>query len=199
LPANQPFDEKRLFLQIAEGDEAAFEQLFYLYLPRLQPIILKMVKQENVVNDIVQEVFLSIWIDRDKLPDIVSPTHWIFRLMYYRCLNWLKQQAAHKEKASKYQQKAQNGQLINGTEEAVLFAETASLVRQAILQLPVQTRNIYLLSREKGLKVPEIAAELGLAPQSVKNTLVRAGKSIRAYLVAHGIDIPLVILLLSHL
>jgi RNA polymerase sigma-70 factor (family 1) len=197
LSANQPFDEKRLFLQIAEGDEAAFEQLFYLYLPRLQPIILKMVKQENVVNDIVQEVFLSIWVDRDRLPEIVSPAHWIFRLMYYRCLNWLKQQATHKEKATQYQQKAQNKQLINGTEEAVFFAETAGLVQQAIRQLPVQTRNIYLLSREKGLKVPEIAAELGLAPQSVKNTLVRAGKSIRAYLVAHGIDIPLIILLFS--
>jgi RNA polymerase sigma-70 factor (ECF subfamily) len=50
-------EEKLLFRQIAAGDEAAFETLFYLYLPLIQPVIGNMVKSEAVVKDLVQEIW----------------------------------------------------------------------------------------------------------------------------------------------
>jgi RNA polymerase sigma-70 factor (ECF subfamily) len=185
------YTDKELFALIAQEDEEAFEQLFYRYLAKLQLVILKVVKNETVVNDIIQEVFLSIWIDRERLTEVESPSRWIFRIMYNRSLSWLERQTV-REKAK--------GTIIhntreaaNDTEEAVFFAETSRLIREAIRRLPGQTRKIYLLSRESGLKIPEIAEKLDLSPHTVKNTLVRAGKSIQNHLKKNGILLPLLL------
>lgn len=184
--------EKLLFRQIAAGDEAAFETLFYLYLPLIQPVVLNMVKSEAAVKDLVQEIFLQVWMARDKLEAIDSPPHWIFRIVYNRTLTWLEQQSV-REKA-KDKMSAQQGQAFSRhTEETVSFAETARLVQQAIRQLPPQAQKIYLLSRESGLKAQEIATELNLSVQTVKNTLGNAGRSIKEYLAQQGIVLPLVL------
>lgn len=175
---------------IAQGDEAAFGELFYLYLPRLKPMIYKMVKTEAVVNDLLQEVFMHLWLDREKLVDVESPSRWIFRIMFNRTLNWLEQQAVRSKARQQF-----NGEVhSNETEQQLAFAETSRLVQQAIAQLPPQAKSVYILSRQKGMKAQEIADKMGLSLQTVKNTLVRASKAIREHLVRHGILLPLLLL-----
>lgn len=185
--------DEYLFARIAEGDEAAFEQLFYRYLPKLQIVIRKIVKQDAVVNDIIHDIFLNIWVKRDQLPEIASPARWIFRVMYNRSLTWIERQHLHENKQKAMPQPAAS----NDTEEAVFFAETSRLVKEAIHQLPPQTQKIYLLSRESGLRIPEIADALQLSPSTVKNTLVRAGKMVRDHLRDHGIVLPLLLFIYS--
>ena len=80
---------------IAEGDENAFEMLFHLYVPKIEPVILNMVHSEAVVKDIIQDIFLSIWISREKLTGIESPSNWIFKIVYNRTYTWLRQQSIH--------------------------------------------------------------------------------------------------------
>ncbi len=142
--------ERELFRLVSEGDETAFEELFHLYVPKVEPVIAKMVKSEAVAKDIIQDIFLNIWVNRDKLTAIDVPHNWIFKVMYNRTYSWLEQQSVRdKAKASIQSQDAPFSHL---TEENIFFAETARLVKQAIHQLPPQTRKIYLLSREAGLK-----------------------------------------------
>ncbi|QEH43801.1 RNA polymerase sigma factor [Chitinophaga sp. XS-30] len=186
---NSLYTDEQLFALIATGDEAAFERLFYRYLPKLQLVIRKIVKQEAVVNDIIHDIFLNIWLKREELPEISSPASWIYRVMYNRSLTWVERQQLHKRK----QQQLQAVTTTNDAEEAVFFAETSRLVREAIRKMPPQTQRIYLLSRESGLRIPEIAGNLGLSPNTVKNTLVRAGKLIRDHLRDHGIVLPLLL------
>lgn len=187
LESNDLHIDKQLFLLIAEGDEAAFERLFYRYLPKFQLVIPKIVRDETASNDIIQEIFLNIWINREKLVEIESPARWIFRVMYNRSLTW----AERRNTREKLTRELRSSPASNDTEEAVFFSETARLVQEAILQLPPQTQKIYRLSRESGLKIPEIATQLSLSPNTVKNALVRAGKLIRDYLGDKGIVLPL--------
>jgi RNA polymerase sigma-70 factor (ECF subfamily) len=176
---------------VADNDEAAFEMLFHRFVPKIQPVLLGMVKSEAVAQDLVQDIFLNIWVNRYKLPEIESPSNWIFKIVYNRSYTWLEQQAV-RQKAHHRIGTAQSPLTANiPTEESVSFAETSRLVRQAIQALPPQTKKIYLLSREEGLKHQEIADTLQLSISTIKNTLVNACKAIKGHLENQGIHLPL--------
>jgi RNA polymerase sigma-70 factor (ECF subfamily) len=177
---------------VADNDEAAFEMLFHRFVPKIQPVLLGMVQSEAVAQDLIQDIFLNIWMNRYKLPEIESPSNWIFKIAYNRSYTWLGQQAV-RQKAHQRISTAQSPLTANiPTEESVSFAETARLVRQAIQALPPQTKKIYLLSREEGLKHQEIADTLQLSINTIKNTLVNACKAIKGHLEKQGIHLPLV-------
>lgn len=194
MEKNDIYRDRALFSRIAEGDEQAFEELFHIYMPQLYKVIYNLVPAESTVKDLAQEVFLYLWLGREKLAEIEEPQHWIFRIAYNRSFRYLKRQQL---------QKTGSGIDIglplhtNETEEAVSLAETTRLIRQAIYDLPQQQQRIYNLNRMSGKKPSEIAAELEISVQAVRNSLTRSGKVIREYLIEHGIEIPLIIILLS--
>jgi RNA polymerase sigma-70 factor (family 1) len=194
LSSTSIYTDKELFQLIAGGDEAAFETLFHRYVPNIQPVLVSLVQSDAVARDLIQDIFLSIWINRFKLTEIEVPNNWIFRIVYNRAYTWLEKQAVRQ----KVHQQISAVQLpVNAiqTEERVLYAETARLVQQAIHTLPPQTKKIYLLSREQGLKNQEIADTLQLSVNTVKNTLVNACKTIKEYLENKGLNLPMVLLL----
>lgn len=185
-----------LFAHIRDGDEASFEELFHRYVPQLRPVVFQIVHSEAVVKDIIQEVFFYLWLGRDKFTEIESPRNWIFRITYNRSYLYVKRQILH-EKAMNHMEKEQAESFHNLTEEDVSINETTRLMQQAILQLGEQSRKIYELNRNGGFKPGEIAGQLGLSTQSVRNSLTRSGKHIRDYLKQHGIVLSLFLLLLG--
>lgn len=189
---NDVAQETILFDRIAEGDEAAFEALFHLYVPRIRPVILQIIQEEAPVKDIIQEIFLGLWMGRDKLPAVSSPRNWIFKMTYHRSYSWLQKQGV-REKA-RHLLSWNEEEYTNITEDNLSLSETSRLIREAIALLPPQAMKIYLLSRENGLKIADIAARLGISAQTVKNSLVRSLRAIREYLLKHGISIPLMLL-----
>jgi RNA polymerase sigma-70 factor (ECF subfamily) len=184
--------ETILFDRIAEGDEAAFETLFHLYVPRIRPVILQIIQEEAPVKDIIQEIFLGLWMGRDKLPAVSSPRNWLFKMTYHRSYSWLQKQGVRQK--ARHQLSWNEDEYTNVTEENLSLSETSRLIQEAIAQLPPQAMKIYRLSREGGLKIAEIADQLGISVQTVKNSLVRSLRSIRDYLLKHGISIPLMLL-----
>ena len=178
--------EKELFISIAEGNEAAFRELFHLYMPQLYPMILKVTKVENAAEDILQETFLKLWISRDKLAEIENPRAWILRIAYFQAFTFLRKKAIHQKAVDRLSDKAQLDLLRSDTEETIAFSSLQTLVRQAVASLPGQRKKIYQISREEGLKIPEIAEQLNLSEQTVKNTLSRSLKLIREYVIRAG-------------
>lgn len=188
------YNDKELFLMIAEGDEVAFRQLFQAYAPQLQPVIMHLTKTTSVTEDIIQETFLRLWISRDKLPEIENPRSWILRIVFHQSFSWLRRQAIH-HKALGAMPLHENA--VSTTEEEVIYHSVVKTIAEAVQQLPAQAKRIYLLSRERGLKIPEIALKLGLSPNTVKNSLVRSLRSIRERIEQAGHYLPLLLLLLA--
>ncbi len=184
-----------LFALIADGDEPAFEQLYNLYLPELYPVILNVVRTELVVKDIIQEIFLYLWMDREKLTGVDQPRNWIFRIAYNRSYSWLKKQIVRERAAQTMLDQQAAITSTSSTEEAVHFSEAARFVMDAINHLPPKSQQIYRLSREAGLKPAAIAEQLGMDVQAVKNSLYRSGKTLKAALADKGILIPIALLL----
>jgi RNA polymerase sigma-70 factor (ECF subfamily) len=183
-------NEKILLRLIAEGDEVAFRSLFHAYVPLVQAAVTKLIRNREAVPDVVQEIFLRIWLARDQLPEIDNPRSWILRIVYHQAFNWLRQQKAQRKRDLVLSETIQAVSSLS-TEEAAQFEETSRIVQAAIDQLPPQARKVYLLNREEGLKIGEIAQQLQLSTQTVKNTLGRSVKAIRNYLCREGIFLPI--------
>nr|WP_236065565.1 sigma-70 family RNA polymerase sigma factor [Niastella soli] len=191
---NQVNIEKELFSRVAQGDEEAFNTLFHSYVPRLHTLIMKVTRTEGVTKDIIQEVFLYLWIDRESLDEVEVPQNWIFKIAYNRSYSWLARQYDRNRKYNEFKQRNPTEGEEN-LEHTVALNETARLIREATSLLPDQARRIFQLSRETGLKAAEVADQLHISVQTVRNSLVRSVKFVKEYLAQHGILLPLLLIL----
>jgi RNA polymerase sigma-70 factor (family 1) len=186
-------NESGIVQRISEGDESAFEAWVTYYGPQVEKAIYQVVRTEMPVKDIMQDVFLNIWIGREKLGEVDNPRTWLFRIVYYRSYTWLRKQVI-KNKVHQVILNHQAEDAGNPVEENSVFEETKKFIQESIDALPGQTRKIYRLSREENKSIGEIAAELNLSSQTVKNTLSNALRSIRKNLEEKGILLPAVII-----
>jgi RNA polymerase sigma-70 factor (family 1) len=189
--------DKTIIDRIAQADEQAFEAFVTYFGPQIQHAIFQVVRTPEPVKDILQDVFLNIWIARERLPELQSPRTWLFRIAYYRSYTWLKKQAVRDRVHHTIDEKLLKEMQRSPVEEQSTFEETRRFLHQAIEELPTQAKKIYQLSREQNLSVSEIAEQLDLSPQTVKNTISTALKSIRKNLQDKGIMLPAIILALT--
>lgn len=180
MPVHDLYDITECFQRLAKGDESAFETLFELYKKRVFGVAFKMLKSEVEAEEIVQDVFLSIWLAQSKLGYINDPEAYLFTITYNTIYAYLK-------KASRDQQFLKTiinhiTHIQNTTEEAIAANETNKLINEAIQQLPPQQRTVYELSKQEGLSYDEIAGRMQLSRNTVRNHLAEAMKTIRAFL-----------------
>jgi RNA polymerase sigma-70 factor (ECF subfamily) len=188
-------DEKELFFRISNGDEEAFTQVFYYYEPRIFPFILKMTDSPALAREVVQEVFLTLWLKRETAAGIDHPRSYIFRMAANKTANWLKKES----RKVRMEQKAVAGftEEHNTVEENMEFRELQNIVNQAVEQLPPQQKLIYKLNRQEGLKNDEIAQQLNLSEKTVKNHLTEALRSIKEHLqTSSGTSMALLVLVM---
>jgi RNA polymerase sigma-70 factor (family 1) len=173
-----------LFQQLAEGDEKAFEQIYHHYNQRLAAYITRMTGDREQAAELIQNIFVKVWVSRELLASVQHPTSYLFNVAANATLNYLKKAARSEHLMS---QLAYRGtEISNETEELVDFNESAALVAEAVAGLSGQRREIYELSRNQGLSNEEIAEHLGLSGQTVKNNLVLALKHIRTFMESRG-------------
>lgn len=185
-------DETALLLRIAEGDEQAFSSLFVAWATPLAAIAMKILKNEYARQEVVQEVFIKVWLHRDKLHKVEHLGAWLRKITVNQSLLALQRHAAN-DKRLEAIQIAQNP--IDNTSTLEL-KEIRRLVHEAIESLPPQRKIIYHLNRVEGKTTREIAAELQLSHGYVRNALSAALAIIRERLTASGL---LTLLLLLHL
>lgn len=173
------YDDKQLLALIAGGDQNAFRIFFDRYKDRFYGVVIKMTRSDLLAEEIVQEVFMHIWKNRSLLTDIKEPSSYFFTAVYRRIYSYYKKQALHR---TLLQAVADVGMFDNQTDETILAREAEKKIAQAIAALPPQQQVVLRLSRQEGLSRQEIAQQLNLSPNTVKNHMAAALKSIRAFL-----------------
>jgi len=176
--------DELLFLQVAEGDEAAFTVLYARYTPKLARFVDSLIKSPAITEEIVQETFLRLWLNRAKMPEVLAPSAWIYKIASNICFTSLKRIMLEKHIVAKLPAEAPSMQsdLFNN----IQTKELLKFVHEAVSQLSPQRRKIYQLSRNEGLSVSEIAENLSLSVQTVRNTLSSALEQLRLSVVQSG-------------
>lgn len=173
-------DEKALLAKIAAGDERAFRELFNLYNKRFYAVALKMTRSDEVAQDIVQDVFMSIWSKRESLVDVDNPSSYFFTVVYRRIFHHFRKLALEKKLLRIALPEKES---VNTTDEMILAHESKNLISQAIAKLPPQQRLVFELSKQQGLSREDVARQLDISPNTVKNHLLDAIKFIRAFIL----------------
>lgn len=169
-----------LITLIKQGDESAFRVLFDSYSSKLFYFSLKFLKEKEASQEIVQEVFLSLWMNRAKLDPQYPIAPYLYVITRRLTLNSLRQIA---NSQSAMERMWFNLQLTsNETEEQVLLEDLERFTEQVLIKLPKQQQLIYRMSRQQELSYDEIAEELNISRNTVKNHLATALKTVRTQL-----------------
>ncbi|MEO9145267.1 MAG: RNA polymerase sigma-70 factor [Ginsengibacter sp.] len=179
MPDQSLYDEKALLAEIAAGNEIAFRKLFDFYKKRFYAVALKMTGSDEIAKDIVQDTFMNIWDKRESLSDVDNPSAYFFTAVYRRIYHHYRKVAQEKkllEEASSINDS------VNTTEEMVLAHESSELIFEAVEKLPPQQKLVFRLSRQEGLNREEVASQLNISPNTVRNHLAEAIKFIRTFL-----------------
>lgn len=186
-------DNRHLVEKVSQGDRAAFEKLYWIYVNRLYGFVFDLIKSGEVARDIVQEVFIVIWENRENLDPTLSFKSFLFTVAYRRVLNELRRQINSPQFVD-YMEFC--NQLVQNDENRVnnidfdLFKRNLQIAKQKLTDRQCEIFNLYT---EQGLSVAEISALLKINQQSVRNSLTTSRLVLKKELESY---IPIITLLL---
>ena len=179
-----------MLTRIKNGDEQAFKELFTTQYAGLCGYANKFVDDLDQSEEIVQELFLSIWQKRDRLEITASLEAYLFRAVRNACLNALK----HLKIKETY--KAANKEVVRQNEasqgDAYIAGELEEKIEIAVESLPPERKKIFKMSRYDGKKYKEIADELNLSVKTVEAQMGKALKYLREALADYFVWIIVV-------
>lgn len=173
-----------LFKRVSLGDEAAFREVFEWYKSKLYFFVLHIVSQESVAEELVQEIFLRLWVSRAVLGGVSNPDSYLFVIAKNRALDYIRQAARERSMKKGLTRTMPLDEFT--TEEDIDLNESKRLIEAAINKLPRQQARVFRLSKEQGLKRSEIAQALNISEHTVKKHLGEAIRFIKKYLHDHG-------------
>ncbi len=175
--------ERLVLAKIATGDEQAFAILYKFYRNKVYGYALKILQSPPAAQEIVQEVFIKLWLKRAELAEIENFGGFLRIIVRNDTLNALKKIALQQRKYTLINQ--DQTEIDTVTDKSIAFNETKKLLDDAIESLPAQQKLVYSLCHLDGLKQKDVATQLGISPLTVKVHLREAVKSIRIYLNQH--------------
>ncbi|WP_316831854.1 RNA polymerase sigma-70 factor [Pedobacter aquatilis] len=187
-------NEMDIFQKFTQGDRGAFKQLYDHYNQPISSLISKMVKLPDLAEEIIQEVWVMLWNEREKMKTVETPAGYLRRIAVYKAFRYLRDISKNRELMEKI--KSHSTDFHNELEEMVDFKDSEKLIQQAVDELPPQRKKIWELSRKAHMSHEEIANELGLTKSTVNNQISSASTHIRQYLENHGNLIALAALFL---
>jgi len=176
-------NEKALLERVAQGDESAFRIVFDHYHDAIYAFALKVTRHGSIAEEIVQDVFMKIWINRTGLPAVRQLTDFLYIIARNHTFNSLRRLARER----KLQFNTTDNLEIPGAsaEATILQRDYDRLLLQAIDRLSPQQKLVYTLGRQQGLTREEIAAQLQISPETVKVHMAQALKTLRAWFKDH--------------
>lgn len=180
---DQIYREEEVISLIIQGDENAFATFFHHHKNRIYGLALKLTHSPSLAEEIVQNVFLKIWLKRADLMEIQNLQAYLFTIARNDVYKVLKQISKNYQKVLLAEEDLLPAE--NNSEDYVMEKEYTTLLRKAIDRLPHQQRQVYNLIKEQGLKREEAAVYLRLHPETVKSHLAQAMKNIRNFCMLH--------------
>ena len=172
-------EDKKLFREITKGDEKAFEKLFHKYYGHLCLFASSILNNDSSAEEIVQDFFVKLWEKRDQLSIESSVKNYFFRSVKNLCLNFIQHNKTKLRYAQKVIADAENNNLFD---DGFTEIDLAEKIEESIQSLPEKRREIFRMSREKGLKYREIAEKLNISIKTVETQMGLAIKTLRAKL-----------------
>lgn len=178
-------DESKLVSRLKQGDPSAFEAIFEAHHWKIQQYALRLLRDESLSDDIVQDTFLHFWLQRSALEDHRSIVPYLYVIARRVIIDHWRKAATSKAFLDRLFHRIQTSD--NTTEEEINANELTYITESGLQQLSPQQRAVFMLSREEGLTYQQIADRIQISRDTVKYHLVNALKILREHFQQHGV------------
>lgn len=169
--------EKELVTKLKEGDSFAFEVLFYKYRNKVKGFAVKMVPTQVDPEEIVQEVFVKLWLKKEAVNPEKDFQSYLFSIAKHLILDHLK--SAVNRKLYFVGEHFQQDMLAEDTPERTIPADAEEKLQKLIEEIPERRREIFRLSRFEGLSYKQIAERLNISENTVDSQIRNALSFLR--------------------
>ncbi|MDN5285386.1 MAG: polymerase sigma-70 factor [Mucilaginibacter sp.] len=174
--------EQVLLAQLKEGEPRAFEQIYQLYSQRIYGRLIRLLKDEDMADSILQDVFLRIWERRVQIDPEQPFKAYLYKIAENFVYDYFRKIARDKKLQVKL--RTATTEYYDQIEENIFKKENEALIGEAILKLPPQRQKVFLLCKIEGKSYEEAAGLLGISVSTVSNQLVKATKSVKEYVLS---------------
>lgn len=167
---------RELLELIAQGNHKAFAQLYDLFWPELLNFILMKVNDTQVAEDIVHDLFVSLWNRRETILEIESIPAYFYSACRYMVFRYYRNKAIvnYTEEEREIEDQTQS------LDERLYYRYLLDMVEKEVEKLPEKCKQIFKLSRYSYLTNKEIAEKLAISESTVENHINKAIKRLRA-------------------
>jgi len=170
-------EEETLIQRFISGDQTAYELLFRFYYPGLVTFVTQIISDRDEAEEIVQDFFVNVWTGRNSIQKSTSLKSYFFVSVKNRAFNYLKKEQIREKTLGKLKELVEKDFLF----QPDLFVESGlqQQIASAMEKLPDRTREVFMLSRFKGISNDEIAIQLELSKRTVETQISNALKILR--------------------
>jgi RNA polymerase sigma-70 factor, ECF subfamily len=168
--------ESILIEGLKEGNVKIYDYIFHYYYSGLVVFVQKYIQDQNIAEDIVQEFFVKLWINRERLQIETNLKSYFFSSIKNRCIDYLRHELIKGKVEKRLLEKVQN---LNDEHNLLIESELRDQINAAINKLPLVCREIFIMNRFEGMKPAEIAEKKGLSVRTVETHIGKALKILR--------------------
>ena len=181
----QTTSDEVLIAKIANGDRLAMETLFARYRIPVFRFVKRMVRNETTAEDLNSDVFLDVWRQAGTFEGRSAVSTWIFAIARFKALNALQRRPTEELDEAKADTIADD---TDDPEIALAKKDKAAVLRQCLLKLSAEHREIVNLVYYQHKSVEDVAGIVGIPEATVKTRMFYARKKLSELLAEQGIE-----------
>jgi RNA polymerase sigma-70 factor (ECF subfamily) len=178
-----PADEREAVVAVHHGDKRAFEGIFRAHYAALCGFARRYVGEDGTAEELVQDVFASLWAKRDAWQVTSSVRSYLFAAVRNRALNQRKRGSRDRDWLRNEATAMESFPAVPDTDDELEIEDLLRDLGAAIESLPERCRLVMRLRWRDQLSYAEIAEVMGISVKGVENQLARGLKSLRDRLV----------------
>jgi len=163
--------------RIRKGDKREFESLFRSSYVSLVKYARTLIKDQDTAEEIVQDLFVRLWQEKEKIKIESSLSGYLFRSVHNRCLHYI----GHRKVVERHadEMSARTPDATEDPSEILHYKDLQTRIERILERLPERCSTIFCMSRFEGLKYSEIAEKLSVSVKTVEASMGRALKEFR--------------------
>ncbi|TDQ77901.1 RNA polymerase sigma factor [Sphingobacterium yanglingense] len=173
--------ERQLLVDLKRGDHAAFQELYNMYKRSIVTSMLRLLKSPVLVEELVQELFLALWDNRENIDTDRSIRAYLFVIANNMAKNTLRK--AYYDKKMRSMLQPFDEQVYVQIDDHIRKKENQALLQQILSYLPSRRREVYTLCKLEQLSYKEVAQRLGITENAVNDHVKKANAQIRDLIV----------------
>ena len=180
-------EEKAVLLQLRSGSYHAFEWIYHRYKARLAASMLRLLKSPDLVDDLLQELFVRLWERRKSIDPEQSIKAYLFRIAENLVYDTFRRFSKDKQLLDRlFYAMEETGANI---EEQFLVQENRHAIHAAIAMLPPKRRKVFVLCKLESKSYEEVSSLLNISLSTINDHIYKANQFLRQHLADHIVSL----------